>query len=198
MNILPRFLYLFQCIPIFLTKSFFFLIDKLISAFIWNGENAHIRKSVLQRHREHGGLSLPFFFFAIFSTENYWAANVCAMLYWFNSHTGGPKWLSLENLSCHPASLHALLCSTLPSPHPIYKYSMNPVVKHSFKIWGQFRKHFSLNDVSVYAPIVRNHMFTPSIILLLRFFWYLVCKWPQGTEGYIYRRHFCNLSASEN
>jgi len=31
MNILPRFLYLFQCIPIFLTKSFFQNLDKLIS-----------------------------------------------------------------------------------------------------------------------------------------------------------------------
>jgi exonuclease III len=158
MNILPRFLYLFQCIPIFLTKSFFLLIDRLISTFIWNGKNARIRKSVLQRHREHGGLSLPNFQYY------YWAANARSMLYWFNSHASGPKWLSLENLSCHPASLHALLCSTLPSPHPIYKYSLNPVVKHSFKIWGQFRRHFSLNDVSVFTPIVRNHMFTPSII----------------------------------
>uniref|UniRef100_A0AAR2IWT2 Reverse transcriptase domain-containing protein n=1 Tax=Pygocentrus nattereri TaxID=42514 RepID=A0AAR2IWT2_PYGNA len=79
MNILPRFLYLFQCIPIFLTKSFFLLIDKLISAFIWNGKNAHIRKSILQRHREHGGLSLPNFQYY------YWAANN-VMLYWFKSY----------------------------------------------------------------------------------------------------------------
>uniref|UniRef100_A0AAR2M0N9 Reverse transcriptase domain-containing protein n=1 Tax=Pygocentrus nattereri TaxID=42514 RepID=A0AAR2M0N9_PYGNA len=102
MNILPRFLYLFQCIPIFLTKSFFLLIDKLISAFIWNGKNARIRKSILQRHREHGGLSLPNFQYY------YWAANARSMLYWFKSYIDGPEWLSLENLSCQPASLHAL------------------------------------------------------------------------------------------
>uniref|UniRef100_A0AAR2K2M4 Reverse transcriptase domain-containing protein n=1 Tax=Pygocentrus nattereri TaxID=42514 RepID=A0AAR2K2M4_PYGNA len=150
MNILPRFLYLFQCIPIFLTKSFFLLIDKLISAFIWNGKNARIRKSILQRHREHGGLSLPNFQYY------YWAANARSMLYWFKSYIDGPEWLSLENLSCQPASLHALLCSTFPSPHPVCKYSLNLVVNHSLKIWGQFRRHFSLNDISVHAPIAKK------------------------------------------
>lgn len=34
MNVLPRFLYLFQCIPIFLPKSFFKLVYKLISEFL--------------------------------------------------------------------------------------------------------------------------------------------------------------------
>lgn len=41
MNVLPRFLYLFQCIPIFLTKFFFLLLDKLISSFIWNKKKLH-------------------------------------------------------------------------------------------------------------------------------------------------------------
>lgn len=96
MNILPRFLYLFQCIPIFLTKSFFSLLDKLISSFIWNRKNARIRKSILQRHREHGGPSLPNIQYY------YWAANIPAMLYWVNSsNNSGSNWLSLENMSCH-------------------------------------------------------------------------------------------------
>ncbi len=30
-------------------------------------------------------------------------------------------------------------------------------------IWTQFRRCFSLNDFSVYAPIERNHLFRPSI-----------------------------------
>ncbi len=38
MNTLPKFLYIFQAIPLFLPKSFFNNIDKLISSFIWAGK----------------------------------------------------------------------------------------------------------------------------------------------------------------
>lgn len=36
MNILPKFSYYFQCIPIFLLQHFFRQIDSLILGFIWN------------------------------------------------------------------------------------------------------------------------------------------------------------------
>ena len=160
MNVMPKFLYLFQCIPIFLTKAFFCSIDKLISEFIWNKKNPRIRKSVLQRHRQHGGLSLPNFQFY------YWSANIKVMLCWkeLSSQETVPKWLQLENVSCGPTSLYALLCSKLPLVQPISKYSSNPIVMNSVKIWTQFRRSFSLNDFSISAPIVRNHNFKPSII----------------------------------
>lgn len=48
MNVLPRFLYLFQCVPIFLSKSFFLLIDKMLSSFIWDRKSARMRKTILQ------------------------------------------------------------------------------------------------------------------------------------------------------
>lgn len=48
MNVMPRFLFVFQCIPIFLTKSLFISVDKLLSGFIWNGKIPPIHKEVLQ------------------------------------------------------------------------------------------------------------------------------------------------------
>ena len=39
MIILPRFLYLFQSIPIFLPKSFFQSLNKLITSFVWTGKH---------------------------------------------------------------------------------------------------------------------------------------------------------------
>ncbi len=128
-------------------KIFFSLLDKLISSFIWNRKNARIRKSILQRHREHGGLSLPNIQYY------YWAANIRAMLYWVNSlNNSGPHWLSLENMSCRPASLHALLCSKFPSPEPIFKFSSNPVVKHSFKIWHNLEEVLHLRNYQSTLP----------------------------------------------
>jgi len=159
MNVLPRFLYLFQSLPIFLTKFFFNSIDKLISNFIWNQKKARIRKCILQRPRLQGGMALPNFLYY------YWAANIRALMYWksdINNDT--PKWLILENASCGLTSLPALLCCELPLVKPISHYTINPTVAQSVKIWNQFRKSFALRGLSLSAPIAKNHMFIPSIL----------------------------------
>ena len=61
MNILPRLLFLFNCLPVFLPKSFFQTLDKTILKFIWAGKNPRARKVVLQRSKQEGGLALPHF-----------------------------------------------------------------------------------------------------------------------------------------
>ena len=38
MNVLPTFFFLFQCLPIYLPKTFFKELDKIISQFIWAGK----------------------------------------------------------------------------------------------------------------------------------------------------------------
>lgn len=48
MNVLPKFLYLFQCIPLYLTKSFFKSIDRAFISFIWNNKTPRTRKDLLQ------------------------------------------------------------------------------------------------------------------------------------------------------
>lgn len=59
MNVLPRFSYLFQCIPLFLPHSFFRKINSLILKFIWNRKVPSLRKLYLQRPKSLGGLALP-------------------------------------------------------------------------------------------------------------------------------------------
>lgn len=158
MNVMPRFLFLFQCIPIFFTKSFFSSINKLITNFIWNKRTHRIKKEILQRHRQHGGLSLPNFQFY------YWSVNTKNVLYWTHLPQGdrGPKWLQLQHAWCPLVSLHALACSKLPLLEPLSSYCSNPVVKHSLKIWNQFQSAFSLTDMLKHTPLIRNNMFKPS------------------------------------
>ena len=38
MNILPKCLFLFHSIPLFLPKHFFYSLDKIICSFIWGGK----------------------------------------------------------------------------------------------------------------------------------------------------------------
>lgn len=158
LNILPKLLYLFQCVPIFLTKSFFSNLNNHISSFIWNKKHPRIKKNILQKPRSQGGMALPNFMYY------YWAANIRALLYWMRNNTSSPSWKTLEAASVTSSSLDALLCSKLPLSQPISALTSNPIVVHSLKIWNQFRRSFKLTDLSFAAPLSNNHMFVPSLM----------------------------------
>lgn len=46
MNIVPKYLYLCQCLPLFLSKSFLRKIDSVLSAYVWEGTKSHIGLSI--------------------------------------------------------------------------------------------------------------------------------------------------------
>ena len=155
MTVLPRFLYLFQMIPIFITKKTFKQIDKLISSFIWNNSNARMKKMYLEVPREAGGLGLPNFLWY------YWAANIVKCIHWRFTYDfdEGPDWVYMELLS-NPLPI---LTSSLPSGR--ITQPTNPVVRASLRIWLQFRKHFGLNQLSTrFFPVANNQFFPPSVM----------------------------------
>lgn len=154
MNVLPRFLYLFQCLPIFLPKSYFNAVDKLFSSFIWGNGVPRIKRGFLQRHRSVGGLALP-------NLRNYyWAANIQKISLWVQQPT--LNWCEIEARSCISTSLMALLTSELPIQAT--KHTSNPIVNATLKIWSQFRLTFGLKGASKHSPICNNHHFIPSSI----------------------------------
>lgn len=158
MNTLPKFLYLFQCLPIFLTHGFFRKIDTLILEFIWNKKVPRIRKQFLQRTKMLGGMALPNF------KLYYWAANLKIIQFWAHSGTvfSSPFWLEMEAASCGPVSLSALAHAPIKSSSA--NYTGNIIVRTSLRIWNQFRRHFGLQTYSILAPITANHMFQPSLV----------------------------------
>lgn len=107
MVILPKFLYLFQTVPIFLPKSYFKELDKYISTLIWNKTIPRVCKSVLEERKTNGGLALPNFF------DYYWAANIHKVTVWYNTFVKGegPNW-SLMEQACSPVSLVSILCGS--------------------------------------------------------------------------------------
>lgn len=154
MNVLPRYLYLFQCLPVFLTKSFFEKLDSIISSYIWEGKPPRIKLALLRRSRERGGLGLPDFRYY------YWAANLHKIVLWLSDEES--NWCTLEAGSCVSSSLRALVCSSLPlSPS---EYSSNPVVISTLKIWAQMRKRFGWTSLCLLTPICNNHLFLPAQI----------------------------------
>ena len=155
MVILPKFLYLFQHIPIFIRQSFFQQLDQTISSFLWLNKPPRIRKAVLQLPKKLGGLALPN------PIQYYWACNINKLINWIDRGVDiGPSWVQLE-LRSSKFSLQSLLTARLPLK--IHNISQNPVVTNSLKIWIQFRKHYGLNEPSTLAPVVKKHLFPPSL-----------------------------------
>lgn len=69
MTILPKFIFLFQCIPFLIKNGYFYSIDGIVSNFIWNNKLPRVKKAFLQRPRAMGGMGLPDF------KQYYWACN---------------------------------------------------------------------------------------------------------------------------
>ena len=150
MNILPKFLCLFHCLPIFLLKHFFKTIDQTISDFLGCGKAPRIRKSILQRCKFNGGLSLPNF-------QLYcWAAHVHKISFCFKSMD--LPWCNLEAQSCvSSSSLTALLTSSI--PFNLSGFINNQVARSTLKIWYQFRRHFKFKSASILAPFPEESIF---------------------------------------
>lgn len=153
MNTLPKFLYMFRSLPLFLPKAFFRSVDRAISAFVWAGKKPRIGQRILQRPRDVGGLALPSFI------HYYWAANIQKLSFWIN--VPETDWCMLEAQSCYNSSLRALLYSSLPLKTSFH--SLNPIVHSILKIWIQFRQHHKFSAASSLGPISNNHLFPPSV-----------------------------------
>ena len=157
MTVLPRFLYMFVTIPIWLPKQFFIKLDKYVSSFIWNRAMPRIKKIYLERPKSEGGLGLPNFL------HYYWASNISKLAYWVTSFSdkNGPAWAMME-LSSH-ASISPISLLTAPLATQINRKTFsNPVVSNSIRIWVQFRKHFNLDQINSLSPLSFNHLFAPS------------------------------------
>lgn len=162
MVILPKFIYLFQNLPLYLTASFFKLVDSILTSFIWADKTPRISKTHLQKPTSEGGLGLPIM------RHYYWACNARALVFWCQHGTVNeptPCWPALESHFCESstgASLAALLFCKQDIPLKLFKNDF--VLRNSLKILGQLKRILCLSDLSIYAPICQNPAFKPGIL----------------------------------
>lgn len=156
MIFLPQLLYLFQNLPIYLTKSFFRKLDSIILPFIWNYKSHRIKKDHLCKHKTNGGLALPNFILY------YWATGIRSIAHWLDDTPSPFDGLEMEREDCLPFSIRAVMLSPVPVKRTCFKH--NPIIHDTIRIWKQLRKHFKLNAVSFLLPIAANPTFTPSVL----------------------------------
>ena len=166
MNIVPKFLYLFQALPVFIPQSFFKAYNQMISSFIWNNKSACKRKEFMERPKEVGGISLPNLH------TYYWAANFNAISPWLKELNDRiPAWLQIEKATSSPHSLPALLCA--PLPPLVNNIKDNIIVTQSLRIINQFKR--CLGDFRCGSEL-RGCVLTCSTTLWTKSFTYIVLE----------------------
>ena len=146
MTVLPRFLYLFVAIPIWLPKHFFIKLDKYVSSFIWNHATPRIKKICPERRKED------------------WVSPSSSIIKYFQTGIlgkNGLAWAMVEPSSHAWISPISLLTAPLATQTNGRTFS-NPVASNSIRIWVQFHKHLNLDQMNSLSPLSFNHLFAPS------------------------------------
>ncbi len=155
MNILPRLLFLFQSLPVWVPVSAFNKLEKLISKFIWQNKRPRIRLKILMSDKDRGGLNLPNLRYY------YWAAQLRAITAWLGVDKEA-EWVSIEQNSLPGVSLKVLPFMDLQAQKAVKKTNIQ--IKHTIKIWSTVQKTFrGAIALSRAIPIKDNPDFLPSV-----------------------------------
>lgn len=152
MNILPKFLYLFQCLPLPPPAYFFSKMTKIFRNFIWNNRWARLRLSLLYLLYDRGGLKLSNF------KWYYWASRLWTTSFGFKS----TSFLSWEYIERETSSSHLPLYLYLYSGDLVKLQTStdNPFVSNTICVWYEVHKYLNVYPkMSQFTPIWGNSNF---------------------------------------
>uniref|UniRef100_A0A669CJ85 Reverse transcriptase domain-containing protein n=1 Tax=Oreochromis niloticus TaxID=8128 RepID=A0A669CJ85_ORENI len=132
MSVLPRLLYLFTSLPVYIPDAQFVRWDKLVSRFIWKGVKPRIRFKTLQLRKEKGGLALPNF------KEYFYAAQLRYIVYWCSPDYTS-KWKCIEINYCSSCDPQARL-----GEETIQPTNVNLITEFTIKLWWIIVKKYRI------------------------------------------------------
>lgn len=155
MNILPRLLYLFQMLPLVLSKRVLSQLNGSIISFIWNKKIPRLRYSYLCLPVRKGGLAAP-------SLSLYlWAAQFKFLMEWFISDPDS-IYLSAEATPLKGIPLRNLLYTSNEKASVLIQNNM--LLKNMIAIWRRVRRLEGYsNCFSLLTPIQENPDFSPGL-----------------------------------
>lgn len=156
MSVLPRLLYLFQTLPIYVPPSLFKTIQRQATHFIWNRRRPRVRLKLLQRSSRTGGLGIPDF------RKYYLAAQLAQCVQWCNSGGMGKVWVRIETEEMGLASMSPLMwLSRTQRPRIVLSH---PVIHRSLTLWELANRQFRLAPCpSPLVPLLHNPAFPPGM-----------------------------------
>ncbi len=153
MSILPKFLYLFQSVPLQLSQAFFSKLRNLFSNFIWNNRRPRLRLSLLYLPYDRGGLQIPNL------QWYYWAAQLRSAMFYF-SPSDPPAWLAIECTATSGLPLQSCLYSA--NIRKLKKQTKKPFAKNTLSVWHE--AHAYIGDapkLSQFSSIWGHDNFVP-------------------------------------
>ncbi len=148
MNILPRFLYMFQSLPIHVPIVFFSSLKKLIRKFIWHGKMPRLSMDKLTLDYEDGGLKLLNFQLYYYAVQSRFLAQM------FDT-SPPPSWLNIERTEMKEETPTDLLFKW--DKKTIKTATDNPLIIHSIQVWYKLGDFFKLEGfLSPKTPLWGN------------------------------------------
>lgn len=154
MDIIPRFLYLFQTIPIAVPRSFFTILQSTFTRFIWGCNRPRLQRRILSLPKTKGGAGAPDLYY-------YHAAAVLTRLVnWFH-HSHLKQWVHIEQ-SIAPLDLQALPWLDISARGP--PSSVSFLTAHLLRTWDKLQTQLGLSPkVGLMTPLFGNPGFLPAM-----------------------------------
>ena len=137
MNILPRYLYLFQALPVEIPLKQFSELNKMISRFIWQGKKPRVRFKTLQLKKEDGGMAVPNFKDYFYAAQIKPLTNLCNPMY-------QARWKNIELSIMKDPPIIAML--SYRNLGRALENITNPWIKSQLKIWKMAKDEYKLDD----------------------------------------------------
>ena len=152
MNVLPRFLFLFQNLPLYIPPTSFHVWEGMFRTFIWDAKKPRVKLKTLQQNKDRGGLALPNL------TYYYYAAQIKPILIWMNIKKS-PKWKTME---CKLVESLGTLIFTAYNKAQIKYFSFS--IFNTFKIWKTICKIGKVKEqeIACMREMSRDFDFTPN------------------------------------
>ncbi|XP_075209466.1 UDP-N-acetylglucosamine transporter TMEM241 isoform X1 [Anomaloglossus baeobatrachus] len=152
MDILPRFLYIYQTVPIIPPSGFFQSLRSALVRFVWGGRRPRIGLRSLTRLKEEGGAGLPDF-------KTYFQASALVRMLDWTYQNKNKQWVQIEQTDI-PVPLGHL---------PWIPESDNPVMglapkytRDTLKVWHTVSSKFAPpNTLSPLSPLFSCPSFRP-------------------------------------
>lgn len=124
---LPRFLYIFQTIPIIPPKTFYKKVNSILLSFIWSKKRNRLKRKLLYYPREEGGLNLP-------DLENYHCAAQMFYIDQIINNANESSWINIENHQLMPKNYLTALFSNKKCT------TANFIINSTLTSWSKIQK----------------------------------------------------------